>query len=267
MWDICKQHIVALAPWAFGILADYAGTNIAIGCGIGFSILAALVNTPLMWHPLMGKQKPKVPLAKRKLPGEDDELFQRILDGDIVDPELAFEINKVRGLHGKPSVVPRVKSYEEEKDHLQDLRQGAGDTFKFKLDLYDRVLAGLERPNEEEDPENLVMNKEDLIGVLNTMKGDNHALMEEASSDLGQWFGQYLADNGYTPHTTSVLLKQLFMSSFPPLGRDEEFTEDNVEEYLLKTRKVLSRHVEQEKKNAPTTMLSQSPFLHGSGWW
>ena len=55
---------MALAPWAFGILADLAGTNVAIGTGIAFSIAAAMANSPLMWHPIMGKQKPKPPLAQ-----------------------------------------------------------------------------------------------------------------------------------------------------------------------------------------------------------
>jgi len=37
-----KNFGMALAPWAFGLLADAAGTNIAIICGIAFSVLAAL---------------------------------------------------------------------------------------------------------------------------------------------------------------------------------------------------------------------------------
>ena len=123
---------MALAPWAFGILADYAGTNVAIGIGIGFSIAAATANSPLMWHPLMGKPKPKVPLAKRQLPGEDDELFTRILNGSVCDPEMAFHINQDRGIRGLPSIVPRVKPYEEDKGHLSEISKGAAETFKFR---------------------------------------------------------------------------------------------------------------------------------------
>lgn len=148
---------MACAPWAFGVLADYAGTNIAIGIGIGFSLLACVANAPLMWHPLMGKPKPKPPVAQRKLPDEDSELFEHILEGDVVDPEMAFEINRDRGMHGKPSVVPRVKPYSEEKDHLKEIAQGAGDTFRFRMELYDRVLAGLAQ--EGSDPENYVFSK------------------------------------------------------------------------------------------------------------
>lgn len=256
---------MAVAPWAFGILADYAGTNAAIGTGIAFSIFAATANAPLMWHPLMSKPKPKPPLARRKLPDEDDELFQRILGGDVVDPELAFQINQDRGLHGKPSVVPRVKPYDEEKDHLSDIAQGAGDTFKFRMELYDRVLAGL--ASEEHDPENLSFNKQELVQLMNTLKGNDQALINQTSEDLGQWMGQYLAGNGYSPHTSSVMMKQMFMSSFPPLSKDEEITEDNVEELLLRTKKVLARYAEQETKSSVTKTLAASPFMHASGWW
>mmetsp|Transcript_16386 Transcript_16386/g.35420 ORF Transcript_16386/g.35420 Transcript_16386/m.35420 type:complete len:471 (-) Transcript_16386:150-1562(-) len=256
---------MALAPWAFGILADFAGTNIAIGTGIAFSMLAALANSPLMWNPLMGKQKPKPPLAQRKLPGEDDDLFQKIIHGDIVDPELAFQINQDRGLHGKPAIVPRVKSYDEEKDHLEDIAKTAVESFKFRMEIYDRVLAGLSKA--EDDPENLVFNKEELVGILNVMKGDDQTVIDQASGDLGQWMGQYLGDNGYNPHTTSILMKQMFMSSFPPLTKDKDFNEENVEDWLLRSRKVLNRHVEEETKNSVTKTLALSPWMHGAGWW
>jgi len=254
---------MALAPWAFGILADLAGTNVAIGTGIAFSIAAAMANSPLMWHPIMGKQKPKPPLAQRKLPSEDKELFQKIIDGDIVDPELAFQINQDRGLHGKPSIVPRVKQYDEEKDHLDDISRDAAESFQFRIGLYDRVLAGLEKA--EHDPENLIFDKKELVQILKTLKGDNQSLIDQSSSDLGQWMGHYLKDNGYSPHTTSILMKQMFMTSFPPLTRDEEFTEENVEEYLLNTRKVMSRYVEQETKNSVTKTLASNPYA--GGWW
>lgn len=308
---------MALAPWAFGefvtsrqliaenlppeltfnsrkpgVLADYAGTNVSISTAIGFSILAALANSPLCWHPMMGKPKKPKPLAQRKLPDEDDELFQQLIEGDIVDPELAFQINQDRGLHGLPSIVPRVKPYDSEKDHLEDISKGnvsmpskfpsngsgplisnfritiskgAGETFKFRLGLYDRVLAGLAEA--ENDPENLVFSKDELIELLNTLKGDDQAVIDKASGDLGKWMGEYLADNGYSPHTTSVLVKQMFMASFPPLMRDKEFDDENVEEWLLRSRKVLSRYVCNEEKNSVTNTLASSPWMHGSGWW
>mmetsp|Transcript_33746 Transcript_33746/g.81590 ORF Transcript_33746/g.81590 Transcript_33746/m.81590 type:complete len:699 (-) Transcript_33746:117-2213(-) len=257
---------MALAPWAFGVLADVAGINAAIGTGIAFSMAAAAANSPLMWHPLMRKPKPKPPLAQRKLPGEDDELFEKIVNGSVVDPDLAFRINQDRGLQGKPSVVPKVKSYEEEKDHLEDISKGAAETFKFRMGLYDRVLTGLTTADKS-DPENLTFSKDELVEILNSMKGGDQNVIDRASGDLGQWMGQYLSDNGYNPHITSVLMKQMFMTSFPPLTRDSTISEENVEDFLLKSRTVLSRYAEQETKNTTTNTLAANPWMHGSGWW
>ena len=135
--------------------------------------------------------------------------------------------------------------------------------FKFRMELFDRVLAGL--ASSENDPENLVMNKNELIDVLNTMRGGDRALEEEAGAELGKWIGSFLVDNGYAPHTSSVLMKQMFISSFPPLSKDREFTEENVEGWLLRSRKVLSNHVELESKNTTTSILAQTP--HSAGWW
>lgn len=256
---------MALAPWAFGLLADAAGTNAAIWTGIAFSIAASIVNAFLMCHPLMGRPTAKPPLAQRKLPGEDDELFERILDGDVIDSELAFQINYDRGLHGKPSVVPRVKTYDEEKDHLGEIAKKAGDVFKFRMEIYDRALAAV--AGEEQTSGDMIFTKEEMVNFLNTLKGHDQELMDKTSGDLGQWMGQYLADNGYSPHTSSVMIKQMFLSSFPPLTRDKEYSEENVEEVLLRSRKLLARYAEQEEKNTASKTLAASPWMHASGWW
>ena len=256
---ICTQ-------WAFGVLADITSTNIAIGTAIGISVLAALANSPLMWHPQMGRPIPKPPLAQRNLPGEDDELFQKILDGDVVDPEMAWLINRDRGLHNKPAIVPRVKTYDEEKDHLSDIPKGAGDTYRYRIDICDRILAELVK---EDSGKETIFNKVELVHLIKTLRGENEPLMEKASSELGQWMGQYLLDNGYSPHTTSVMVKQMFLASFPPLvsAPGNEVDEENVEDYLLKARKVYSRYAKLDEEYTAKKALAANPCYHGTGWW
>ena len=257
---------MALAPWAFGLLADYAGTNVSIGIAIGMSLLAALVNSPLMWHPLMGRPKPTVPKAKRALEGEDAEMVEKLISGDVIDAELILYINMKRALHGKPAIVPRVKPYDEEKDNLGDIARGAADTFKFRMDINDRALAGLSKP--DKDSGNLIFNKQELVKLINISKGNDQPLINQTSSDLGQWMGDYLADNGYSPHTTSMFIKQMFMSSFPPLLKDtNEITEENVEQWLVKSRQLMSRYVEQEEAVTVTKTYASNMQFHASGWW
>ena len=258
---------MALAPWVFGLLADAAGTNVAIGTGIGFSLLAGAANTPLMWHPLMGKPAPKIPAERQRLPGEDEELLRKILDGDAVDPELAMEINYERGLQGKPAAVPRVKPYEEEKDALNNIAKGAGKGFKYRMDLYDRALAGIVHDSSPAPSpwDRREFDRSDLVQLLNTIRGHDQALVDEAAGDLGQWMGDYLADNGYSPHTTSIMMKQMFMSAFPPITREKEVTEENVEAILLKEKQMFARYAELQKKRTTTKTLAVTP--HGTGWW
>jgi hypothetical protein len=60
----------------------------------------------------------------------------------------------------------------------------------------------------------------------------------------------------------------MFIAAFPPLARDKEFTEDNVEEWLLRSRKVMGRFAEEVEKNTVTNIMAQNRNVHGAGgWW
>ena len=182
---------MAFSPWLFGLLADATSTNTAIITGIGFSIGAALANAPLMLHPLMKKKAPKPPPQKRIFKGEDEEIVEKMLSGSYVDPELTLEVAKHRAMNGKPTVVPRVRPYAEDKDDLSKLAKEATKTFEFRRDLADRILSGLVL--EKEDHENLEFSKEELVQFLKTVSrgdGQDQAMIDEATSDLGNWMGQ-----------------------------------------------------------------------------
>ncbi|KAL7425971.1 hypothetical protein ACHAXM_000249 [Skeletonema potamos] len=182
---------MALAPWLFGLLADATSTNAAIITGICFSIGAALANAPLMLHPLMKKRAPKPPPQKRIFKGEDEEIVQKMLSGSYVDPELALEIAKHRALNGKPTVVPRVRPYAEDKETLDKLAKEASAAFEFRREVADRILAGL--ASGKKDPQHLDFTRAELAQFLNTVsRGDNQdqALIDQAASDLGVWMGE-----------------------------------------------------------------------------
>ncbi len=173
---------MAISPWVFWLLADAIGTNVAITIGIGFSILAALANAPLMWHEQLNKQMPTPHMPKRRLKGEKEDLIWQILDGEYVDPELMFKINQDRSVSGKPSLVPRVKTYDEDKMHLEELTKEASATFKFRIELYDPVLAGLE--SAREDPDNCEFTKSELVSMLNATKNIDKEIVHQAQEIL-----------------------------------------------------------------------------------
>lgn len=186
---------MALAPWLFGLLADATSTNAAIITGICFSILAAIANAPLMLHPMMGKQEPKPPVQKRVLKGEDEEVVQKMLNGSFVDPELVLQVAKLRAMNGLPSIVPRVRSYAEDKENinLDTFVAEASKTFEFRRDLADRILVGLE--SGKRDPDNLDFSKEEFAQLLNTIQRGNNQdqeVINTAANDLGIWMGEYL---------------------------------------------------------------------------
>ena len=66
---------------------------------------------------------------------------------------------------------------------------------------------------------------------------------EEAQHDLGQWIGEYLADNGYNPHTNPVLIKQMILTAFPTITREKEVTPENIEESLLRQSSIMGNYV------------------------
>ncbi len=252
---------MAIAPWAFGILADSTSTNISIITGIAFSILAAAINAILVWHPLMGRPKPKVPVPKKRFAHEDEELVNKILDGEFVDPELVFDINRDRGLHGKPALIPRVRPYSEEKDHLDSLADQVCAVAKFREEMFDRILHGI--ASNKSNPDNFEYNVEEVCKIMNSVRGNDEELMAQSSSDLGAWMGEYLADNGYDPHTASVLLKQMFMIAFPSISREQEFTPENIESRLVKAKRVMAKYVREsaEKPFTVTSVLGNGPAI------
>ena len=248
---------MAVAPWLFGALADAAGTNPAIWTGIGISILAAVVNAPLMFNPLFGKVEPLPPRAKRALEGEDLEFVAQALKGDFVSPDILFEVNYNRAIHNKAAIVPKVKSYEEDKDSLPELMSHAAEMFKFKMEMHDRILSELHDPKSDKDAA-------EFCGFLNTALYGNEEIVQEHTDDLGRWIGAYLKDKGYNPHMQSMLIKQMVLSAFPPVKEEQEYTAENLEEYLVKNRRVMNQYVELQDKRKRNYTWS-SVLGHGGG--
>ena len=231
---------MALAPWLFGILADATTTNISIWTGIGVSFLAGAINAPLMWRPEMGPPPKKVPSELRPLQGEDENMVDRALAGSYIEPGVLFAINRNRAKEGKHYIVPKVTSYEEEKDKLEQLLASARAHYQFKRDIQDRSLAELS------DPESSV-DKQEICDILNkAMKGDP-GVMAEKTTELGQWIGDYLQDNGYAPHVNSILIKQMILTAMPPIQRGD-YTPENIEPALLRARDILGRYANHEEK-------------------
>ena len=192
---------MALAPWLFGILADATTTDAAIWTGIAISFGAALINAPLMRRPEMGPPPKKMPSGLKVLKGDEDpEAVSLTLAGEYVDPEVLFAINRKRALEHKQFVIPTVKKYQDEKDDLQSLHEHAVPMYRFRKELFDRILGELGNPNSD-------VSVNELCELLQTAANGDKEVIDERTADIGHWIGEYLLDNGYHPHVTSLLIK------------------------------------------------------------
>eukprot|EP00934_Nitzschia_sp_Nitz4_P000349 Nitzschia sp. Nitz4//scaffold439_size10204//1263//3507//NITZ4_009078-RA/size10204-processed-gene-0.0-mRNA-1//-1//CDS//3329551863//349//frame0 len=205
----------AIAPWLFGLLADAVGTNTTIIVGIGVSFFAAAINFPLTFDSRFGKETPVAPLSKTILEDEDPEFLERALGGEVVDQERLLLINFNRMNQGKPLIIPRVKPYSEEKEALLALCHEGRALFESRTRVIDRVLMALNDPSHEPSPE-------EICDVLNKTAVHDPRIINDASTDLGQWIGEYLDDSGYAPHLHSTTIKQMILAALPPLSFEKE---------------------------------------------
>jgi hypothetical protein len=237
----------ALAPWLFGVLADATSTNTSIIAAMGISVLAALINAPLMWHPQLGRVKEKPPKSKRPLSGEDQALVEKALNGEFIPPEDLWVINRTEALERTSMIIPKVKPYNEEAT-LGELLENAGETYEFRK-MIDRMLFEIGNPKREKD---LV----EICELLNTALAGRQEDMDESREALGQWVGEYLMENGYEPHLSSVLIKTMMLSAFPTIRKEPGYTPENVEESLLRSRHVLNQYLDVYQKQSKYSVAS-----------
>jgi hypothetical protein len=236
---------MALAPWLFGVLADKTTTDTAIWTGVGISVMAALINTPLMFHKGFGPAEKKTPPSKRPLPGEDLDLVEKALAGEIVSPEELWLVNISRMKNHQPAIVARVKPYEDEKEDLGALLSSAEEAFQARVNVQNHILAEIADPDSG-------LELQELCDMVNdTLKGDAE-MINGTNADLGQWVADYLADNGYNPHVNSVVMKQMVLSAFPPITREKEYTPDNVKDAVLLSNQIMNEYLAHKKKKKYT---------------
>ena len=242
---------MAVSPWVFGILADALGTNTAIWIGVGVSFFAGLANAPLMRVPGLGAETKKEPLTRRPLKEEDEEVVERALNGEWVDPAVLVAMNKKRALNGLPVLMPRVASYEDDKTDMDQLRARAYENFLFRREANDEILASLKRPEKEADLTT-------ICEQINTAMQSDSETANQTYDDLGKWFADYIRDNGYHAQTKPLLIKQYIVSAFPRLMEGDEVTPTNLEQTLLNERQLANHYlkVEEERKYGWSQLLA-----------
>ncbi|VEU34721.1 unnamed protein product [Pseudo-nitzschia multistriata] len=198
----------------------------------------------------MGPPPKPLPYDEWIRKNEEAELGQEMLSDEHVPPALLFLINRQRGIENKPYILPKIKSYAEDKDKLGELRANALDNYRFRHALQDQTLAELTAPNGR-------FNAEELCDLLNTaISNVDEEAVNQSTADVGQWIGDYMAANGYYPHQNSLIIKQMIMSTFPSINTDGKATPENIEQTLIRSRYLIGKYADlEEKKHGKYSLL------------
>lgn len=231
---------MAVAPWLFGLIADATTTNTSIWIGVGISFVAGMINAPLMFRKEMGPPPKPLPYDRWISEDEGANLLEEELSDEHVSPALLFRINRSRGTVTEPFILPRVRSYTEDKNNLDDLRANALDNFKFRHALQDHALAELAASDSP-------FTTAELCDLLNTAVSADREAIRATNGDLGRWISDYMDANGYLPHLNSLLIKQMVMTAFPSINTDGKCTPENLETTLIKARKILGKYRDHEE--------------------
>ena len=178
----------AVVPWLLGLATDALGTTNGIWIGVGLSGAATLINLPLIFR----KEFKPTPRKKEKVgfddlaltPEEEEKYIQKALMGEYIPARVIQVINMKRLERGEKYIINHVGTYEKDKDRLNEIvRDGKKD-----IKVMDHNVRNiLKRVNDGSFDKK-------LIYALNNPFPEE---MQNLHHDIGEWFGDYMKDNGY----------------------------------------------------------------------
>lgn len=225
----------AVSPWIFGILADSAGTPVAIWSCIGISFLAAILNAPLLLIKGLGPAPKEAGKESKALKWEDRDLIERALRGDWVPASALDRINQERRKKGQPYLVVPYGKYDDDKDRLYDIRKHAQEDFTAMSKRMEEAVGTVNKVGLGSDALNDVCNQ---LTVSLKLAQDRE---DELNKELGCWFTDHLKQSGYFPHLSAPIMKQMILSTFPVITRDTEINKDNILEVILNAQRMYNQ--------------------------
>ena len=180
-----------LASVILGNVADNKGTEFCIWTCITISGVAALSNVPLMAYPqLMWAKDPnaKPDHEHDEDFGTDDELAKRAESGQWIPAADLARINEARMTAGQPFLKLPVGKYKDDADYLGKLKKRAVSEFAFQKKDVSEWTAKMNG-----------MSREELQGMVEAWKASSpdEAYQKARAKELGEWFADYLLDNGW----------------------------------------------------------------------
>ncbi|KAL7532229.1 hypothetical protein ACHAWF_004057 [Thalassiosira exigua] len=223
----------AVFPVVLALISDTCGYQAALWICFGVSILAALVNFPLVFNKLLQDQKENEAEEDDRMIDEDE--LQKLLDqGAYVSVQDQYRVNRDRADKGQPLLRTHYGKYSPEGD-IGVFSQLYADDIKYVRDAVQERLGVLHN-----NPEL----KESYIQALNStrLSGEELSSMRQ---EMGEWVSDYLYYNGYLSGMENAqIFKGLFINAFPTISIEKEANEDNIEDFLIKWTLLLNMSVE-----------------------
>lgn len=229
------QFVMAGGPVVLGLIADEMNTEFCIWLCIGLSCAAAVANVPLMHYPqLMWAKDPnaKEHHEHEEDLGSDEDLIKRAEAGEWIPSAELDRINEDRMKKGLPFLMLKYGKYENDKDFLGKLKKRAAKDFKHYQDECAKWLQEMRDAGPEGREEMVKM-------MLNSRPSPD--FIKQQKKELGEWFTDYLMDNGYWIENDPTPMKMMIMGAFPRLVRD--INADNLEIGTLLMMKVMNNHM------------------------
>lgn len=221
----------AVTPFLLGTLADQVGTEACMWTCVGISVLAALVNAPLLFSPLLKPRKTREYLSTHPKDWEQTMCVDKLLTGEWVPAQVLTEINEERFGKGIPFLVPKVRPYSEDKPDLKTLKQHSREDFEYlKIRQYYYLSVQSESPEKMKE-----------IFTHFKKSQPSKKVQDETAEGIGKWFADYTKDNGYyLDGGSALMMKEMIMQAFPPMNKDGDILEENLEAHTLRWAKLLN---------------------------
>jgi len=243
--SLASELTGAVTPVIFGEVQKAAGTygeEFIMWCCVVWSLIACVINAPLMFNPLFGPQKPENKNLKG-LEGDDAEFVKRAEAGEWVPSDVLERINEERMKNGEPFIRLHYGKYADDAPKLFMLKQQAAHDFRLQKQLASKWLVQLRDP----------VFRADTVKNINAARATPKE-QEESKRELGEWFADYMSANGYWADDNPAIMKEMIMAAFPHVS-DPVLTEDNIESALVKGLRVINRLVQLAEDQDPYTSL------------
>ena len=243
----------AVAPFIFGLLYDIQGELVCYWTATAVSLGAAIINFPLIFNSTLSSQT-----LKKSKTGNDEALvdeahvIQKLDLGQYVPSDILFRVNMQRIDRGDPILFTSYGNYKDDEDFLEIEHENMLNEYTIIRSLASKQLHNLKHHPDMRDA---------AAASINAL-WDNEEETLRTKHEMGEWFTDYMVNNGYHPGEAATLMKHMIMTSFPPLTKGGgKVSPENIEGRLLRIVKLCNHFMDMEDSLGDTYSVNSFQTL------